>query len=183
MQDRPCKCRKILYPLFMSETLSTPAIIAQALAFQAALLPDAFIGDSSPATECARKVAAAMIDGALFRDLNAAMVKTAKAQCKADGEEFLYGGAPYTLLANDSYKSDGGREAPKHYTEQCSWRDYTGYLCKTERMAKWVAAWVAKYLDPRDADGNPSTGRVNEIHHDDKPSQWLAVTGSYKVAD
>jgi len=167
----------------MSEALPTAAIIAQAHAFQKTLLPDACIGDNSPATECARKVASAMIDGALFRDLNDAMVKAAKAQCEADGEEFLYGGSPYTLLASDSYKSDGGREAPKHYTEQDSWCDYSGYLCKTERMAKWVAAWIAKYLDPRDADGNPSTGRVNEIHRDDEPSQWLAVTGSYKVAD
>ena len=52
------------------------------------------------------------------------------------------------------------------YTEQTDWRDNTGYLItgkEQERVAAFVAKWAAKYLDPRDADGNswiPSVGKV-----------------------
>ena len=43
------------------------------------------------------------------------------------------------------------------FTEQTDWRDNCGFLVADERAAAFVAQWVTKYLDPRDADGNKAT--------------------------
>lgn len=99
----------------------------------------------------------AMVDVILYRDLERAMA--------ASGVEFS--------LA----------DFPKRYTEQSDWRDYCGWLCTSERMASWVAAWIARYLDPRDSDGNPMRGRVNAIRMADGSCGWLAVSSMHKVAD
>lgn len=153
---------------------NTPAIIAQARALADFIVPEG--GSSgSPAVEMASKAAALMIDAALAADLNHARIEAGRKECEEKGTEFMYGGAPYMLL---SY-GDADRRAPERYTEQDSWRDYTGYLCHDERTAAWTAKWIAKYLDPRDADGNKRPGYVRQI----AGKGWLAVTGSYKIGD
>jgi hypothetical protein len=158
---------------------NTAVVIAQAHALAKLLVPEALIGDSSPATEMAREAAKLMIDAALAADLNRARIENARQECKANGVEFLYGGAPYSLLPSNDPYADPSRCCPVRYTQQDSWRDYSGYLCHDERTAKWVAAWITKYLDPRDSDGNPTVNRVHEI----TGKGWLAVRSSYKTGD
>lgn len=165
----------------MATELPTATIIANARALQDSILPGQKHAIANPAITELSDASRAMIAAALYRDLNAAMVNAARIECAKTGEEFLYGGAPYTLQSGPW--ADVSRQAPTRYTEQSAWRDYSGWLCGSERMATWVAAWIARYLDPRDADGNPATGRVNKITCEGKPGMWLAVTGSYKVSD
>ena len=155
--------------------MNTAEIIAQARTLPKLMVPEALIGDNSPAMERAREAAALMIEGALYADLNRARIEAARKQCEADGTEFLYGGAPCSLLTY----GDADRRAPVRYTEQSDWRDHTGWLCHDERNAKWVAAWITKYLDPRDGDNNPMPNRVHNLG----AKGWLAVTGSYKIGD
>lgn len=163
--------------LSVNASNNTAAIIAQANALPKLMVPEALIGDDSPAMHRARDAAALMIEGAMLADLNRARIEAARKECEATGEEFLYGGAPYSLL--DYACGDDSRRPPKRYTEQSDWRDYCGWLCYDERTAKWVAAWITKYLDPRDSDGNPMPNRVHEI-----PGKgWLAVQGAYKIGD
>ena len=159
----------------MNTKSNAAAIIAQARALPKLMVPEALIGDSSPGMERAREAASLMIEGAMYTDLNHARIDAARVECKANGTEFLYGGAPWSLL---SY-GDADRRAPKSYTEQSDWRDYCGWLCHDERTAKWVAAWITKYLDPRDSDGNPMPNSVREIHG----KGWLAVRSMYKIGD
>lgn len=166
-------------PARRTSVSNTAAIIEQAHALAKLVVPEALIGDSSPATEMAREAAKLMIDAALAADLNRARIECARKECEANGVEFLYGGAPYSLLPSNDPYADPARRMPVRYTEQGDWRDYSGYLCHDERTAKWVAAWITKYLDPRDSDGNPMKDRVHTI--DGKG--WLAVRSCYKIGD
>jgi len=163
----------------MTTQLSTPAIIAQAHALADALgSSDPF----SPAGSAGGKACALLVDGALYRDLDAAMQTAGVAAAREAGvlpADQIYP-ARYSLQKVSF--GDKSRLAPKRHTYQASWRDHTGYVCKTERMAKWVAQWIALHLEPRDADGNPCPNNVRKIKHEGE-DHWLAVTASWKVPD